>query len=150
MDVKLDYSITVDEFLEMVESVGWKTYTIEQIEKALQNTMYMVKATVNGKLAGIGRVVGDYSIVCILTDICVKPEFQDQGIGLKITSELKKLISAMAAASARRHHPLHSWLLLVLEGMKLFVVMVHPTCARISRLLLLQKKRKLLERGRER
>ena len=52
----------------------------------------MVKATVNGKLAGIGRVVGDYSIVCILTDICVKPEFQCQGIGLKITSELKKLI----------------------------------------------------------
>ena len=92
MDVKLDYSITVDEFLEMVESVGWKTYTREQIEKALQNTMYMVKATVNGKLAGIGRVVGDYSIVCILTDICVKPEFQGQRIGLKITSELKKLI----------------------------------------------------------
>lgn len=92
MDVKLDYSITVDEFLEMVESVGWKTYTREQIEKALQNTMYMVKATVNGKLAGIGRVVGDYSIVCILTDICVKPEFQGQGIWLKITSELKKLI----------------------------------------------------------
>lgn len=92
MDVKLDYSITVDEFLEMVESVGWKTYTREQIEKALQNTMYMVKATVNGKTAGIGRVVGDYSIVCILTDICVKPEFQGQGIGLKITSELKNLI----------------------------------------------------------
>ena len=38
--------------------------------------MYMVKATVNGQLAGIGRVVGDYSIVCMLTDICVKPEFQ--------------------------------------------------------------------------
>ena len=92
MDVKLDYSITVDEFLEMVESVGWKTYTREQIEKALQNTMYMVKATTNGKLAGIGRVVGDYSIVCILTDICVKPEFQGRGIGLKITSELKNLI----------------------------------------------------------
>ncbi len=27
MEVKLDYSITVDEFLEMVESVGWKSYT---------------------------------------------------------------------------------------------------------------------------
>lgn len=92
MDVKLDYSITVDEFLEMVESVGWKTYTKEQVEKALKNTMYMVKASVDGKLAGIGRVVGDYNIVCILTDICLKPEFQGQGIGLKITSELKKLI----------------------------------------------------------
>ena len=54
----------------------------------------MVKATVNGKLAGIGRVVGDYSIVCMLTDICVKPEFQGQGIGLKIALELKRLIEA--------------------------------------------------------
>ena len=92
MNIQLDYSISVNEFLEMVESVGWKTYSREQVQKALQNTMYMVKATVDGKLAGIGRVVGDYSIVCILTDICVKPEFQGHGIGLKITLELKKLI----------------------------------------------------------
>ena len=92
MNIQLDYSITIDEFLEKVTSVGWKTYSKEQVEKALKNTMYMVKATVDGKLAGIGRVVGDYSIVCILTDVCVKPEFQKQGIGIKITSELKKLI----------------------------------------------------------
>ena len=92
MEVILDYSFTADEFLEMIESVGWNTYSKEQVEKALANTMYMVKATVDGKLAGIGRVVGDYSIVCMLTDICVKPEFQRQGIGLKIASELKKLI----------------------------------------------------------
>lgn len=97
MTIELDYSITIDEFLEMVESVGWKTYTREQIEKALKNTMYMVKAVVNGKLAGMGRVVGDYSIVCMLSDICVKPEFQGQGIGLKITAELKKLIEENVA-----------------------------------------------------
>ena len=94
MNIELDYNITSDEFLEMVESVGWKTYSKEQIEKALKNSMYMVKVTVNGKLAGIGRVVGDYSIVCMLTDICVKPEFQGQGIGLKIILELKRLIEA--------------------------------------------------------
>ena len=92
MNIQLDYSFSINEFLEIVESVGWKTYTREQVEKALKNTMYMVKATVDGTLAGIGRVVGDYSIVCILTDICVKPEFQGNGIGLKITNELKRLI----------------------------------------------------------
>ena len=92
MNIQLDYSITIDEFLEMVTSVGWKTYSKEQVEKALKNTMYMVKATVDGKLAGIGRVVGDDSIVCILTEVCVNPEIQKQGIGIKITSELKKLI----------------------------------------------------------
>ena len=92
MNIQIDYSFFIDEFLEMVKSVGWKTYSREQVEKALKNTMYMVKATVDGKLAGIGRVVGDYSIVCILTDICVKPGFQGQGIGLRITNELKNLI----------------------------------------------------------
>lgn len=92
MNIQLDYSFSINEFLEMVKSVGWKTYSELQVEKALKNTMYMVKATVDGKLAGIGRVVGDYSIVCILTDICVKPEFQGHGIGLKITTELKRLI----------------------------------------------------------
>ena len=92
MNIHLDYSFSTNEFLEMVKSVGWKTYSKLQVEKALKNTMYMVKATVDGKLAGIGRVVGDYSIVCILTDICVKPEFQGHGIGLKITTELKRLI----------------------------------------------------------
>ena len=92
MNIHLDYSFSTNEFLEMVKSVGWNTYSKLQVEKALKNTMYMVKATVDGKLAGIGRVVGDYSIVCILTDICVKPEFQGHGIGLKITTELKRLI----------------------------------------------------------
>ena len=92
MEVILDYSFTADEFLEMIESVGWNTYSKEQVEKALSNTMYMVKATVDGKLAGIGRVVGDYSIVCMLTDISVKPEFQRQCIGLKIAIELRRLI----------------------------------------------------------
>ena len=90
MNIKLNYSFTADEFLEIINSVGWKAYTKEQINKALDNTMYMVKASVDGKLAGIGRVVGDYSIVCMLSDICVKPEFQNHGIGLKIVNELKK------------------------------------------------------------
>ena len=54
--------------------------------------MYIVKATVDGKLAGMGRVVGDYSIVCMLSDVCVKPEFQGHGIGLAIITKLKELI----------------------------------------------------------
>lgn len=92
MNIELIENIKCDEFLEVIESVGFKTYSNDQVEKALQNTMYMVKVNVDGKLAGIGRVVGDYSIVCCLSDICVKPEFQGKGIGLKIVEYLKNKI----------------------------------------------------------
>lgn len=94
MVIKIDYKITQNELLEMLESVGWKTFSSEQVERALKNTMYMVKVSVNGILAGIGRVVGDYSTVCILTNICVKPEFQHKGIGSTIVRELKHLIES--------------------------------------------------------
>ena len=94
MKYKIENSINEEEFIEMVESVGWKTYSKEQVKKALINTMYMIKISYNNEVVGIGRVVGDYSIVCILTDICVKPKFQGKGIGLKIVNELKKMIES--------------------------------------------------------
>jgi len=93
-EVILEEKISVDEFLEVIESVGFKTYSEEQVEKALNNTMYMVKAIIDDKVVGIGRVVGDYSIVCCLTDICVKPEYQGKGIGLKIVNKLKNMVEA--------------------------------------------------------
>lgn len=91
-EVVLTDRITVNEFLEVIKSVGFKTYHEHQVEKALLNTMYMVKAEVNGKLAGIGRVVGDGSVVCMLSDICVKPEYQKKGIGLKIAEKLRQMV----------------------------------------------------------
>ena len=101
MKYKIEHSINAEEFIEMVESVGWKTYSLEQIKKALMNTMYMVKISYNDEVVGIGRVVGDYSIVCILTDVCVKPKFQGKGIGLKIISELKKMIEEKVAVGEK-------------------------------------------------
>ena len=92
MDIKIYHEMTEKEFLEVIESVGFKTYSNNQVKKALKNTMYMVKVEVDGKLAGIGRVVGDYSILCCLSNICVKPEFQKKGIGSLIVNELKKMI----------------------------------------------------------
>ena len=92
MDIKIYHKISKEEFLEVIEAVGFKTYSGEQVERALKNTMYMVKVCVDGKLAGIGRVVGDYSILCCLSDVCVKPEFQKKGIGLIIIKELRRMI----------------------------------------------------------
>lgn len=91
-EIVLYDNISALEFLEVIESVGFNTYSIAQVELALKNTMYMSKVEVNGEIAGIGRVVGDGSIVCMLTDICVKPKFQGKGIGSKIVQALKQKI----------------------------------------------------------
>ena len=91
-EIFLEENITIEEFLEVIESVGFQTYSKEQVKKALKNTMYMVKAIINNKVVGIGRVVGDYSIVCCLSDICVRPEYQGKGIGLKIVNRLREMI----------------------------------------------------------
>lgn len=91
-NIKIEYNINVSEFIEMVNSVGWNTYNENQVRKALDNTMYMVKVLIDDKLAGIGRVVGDYSIVCMLSDVCVKPEYQGNGIGQIIVNRLRELI----------------------------------------------------------
>ena len=40
MDIKFENNITTEEFLEIIETVGWKPYTREQLERALKNTMY--------------------------------------------------------------------------------------------------------------
>jgi len=91
-EIFLKENISTNEFLDVIESVGFRTYSKEQVEKALKNTMYMVKAIVDDKVVAIGRVVGDFSTVCILSDICVKPEYQGRGIGLKIVNKLKEMI----------------------------------------------------------
>ncbi len=101
MNLKIEYNIEVAEFLEMIESVGWNTYSKNQIKKAIDNSMYIVKVLDGNKLIGFGRVVGDYSIVCMLTDICIKPEYQKKGIGLIIVNELKKLIEESVKAGEK-------------------------------------------------
>lgn len=92
INISFEYSITSNEYIEIMNSVGCKNYSKKQVTKALDNTMYVIKALVNGELAGMGRVVGDTSLVCMLCDVCVKPEFQHKGIGVMIVNNLKAKI----------------------------------------------------------
>ena len=93
-EVILEENVSIEEFLDVIESVGFKSYSKEQVEKALKNTMYMVKVMVDSKTVGIGRVVGDFSIVCCLSDICVRPKYQGKGYGLMIVNKLKEMIES--------------------------------------------------------
>lgn len=41
INIELECNIAINDFLEMLESVGWKTYTKSQVEKTLSNATYI-------------------------------------------------------------------------------------------------------------
>lgn len=84
--------LTPEEFIDLRIAVGLKVCPKHQVAKALRHTMYSAKAIVNGETVAMGRIVGDYSIKCCLTGVCVKPQFQKQGIGLEIVKELIQMV----------------------------------------------------------
>ncbi|MDD3340844.1 MAG: GNAT family N-acetyltransferase [Bacilli bacterium] len=89
MDIKLQNDLQPNEFLELIEAVGWKSLSEKQIEKSLRHSMYVVKAVVNQKTVAMGRIIGDFSTSGVLTDIIVHPDYQGNGIGTKIVMNIK-------------------------------------------------------------
>jgi GNAT superfamily N-acetyltransferase len=92
-NIKLSTDLTVDEYSKLVDSVGWKKIGDKQIEKALKNSMYVVKAIVNAKTVGMGRLIGDFACRGMITDIVINPDYQNQGIGKEIVLNIKEYIA---------------------------------------------------------
>ncbi len=93
LTVELSNDLSVSEYLNLIDSVNWKKLTEEQVEKAIKNSMYVVKAIINGKTVGMGRLVGDFGCHGMLTDIVIDPRFQNKGIGSKIVLNIKEYIT---------------------------------------------------------
>ena len=91
-NVELVNELSASEHTELIELVGWRSYSKERVEQAIKNSMYVVKAVVNGKTVGMGRLVGDFGCHGFLTDIIVNPEYQGMGIGKKIVLNIKEYI----------------------------------------------------------
>ena len=58
--------LSVAEYLNLRRSVGWVELSERQAELALENCMYCISAYENGKLIGMGRIVGDGAVICYI------------------------------------------------------------------------------------
>jgi len=88
----IDNGLKAEDLVSLWVAVGFlddpSKYPLEQAEKAILNGLFNVIAVSEGKVIGMGRLVGDGVMYWYLQEICVVPEYQGKGIGKAIVSRL--------------------------------------------------------------
>lgn len=95
-EIQLKYNdLDVDTYLKLRSGVHWKELTQKQAEQALNHSLYVVAAFQNDSCVGMGRLVGDGSVICYVQDLIVLPHVQGKGIGSMILSALKEQVESI-------------------------------------------------------
>lgn len=90
MNYEIGNKLTVDDYLFLIKSVGWKELNPNQVRRGLKNSMYIVTVRKQDKIIGMARLVGDYGCHSLLTDVIVLEEHRNQGLGQMIIKEILK------------------------------------------------------------
>ncbi|MFT8316019.1 MAG: GNAT family N-acetyltransferase [Clostridium sp.] len=99
--VLLESKLTAEQFCDLEEAVGFGRPNIRQSEKAIKNSIYSVSVNIEGEVVGMGRLVGDGARIFYIQDVCVKPEFQRNGIGKLIVEKLLDYIKNNSIPNSR-------------------------------------------------
>ena len=84
----LDNTPTALEYCELRKVCGLGLKTEAAAALGLPRSLYSISIRSNGKLVGMGRIIGDLGCHVQITDIAVHPDFQKQGLGLEIMKRI--------------------------------------------------------------
>lgn len=113
IDYKINQLITTQEAIAIFESSGIRrpTYDSTRIQQMLEKADIIVTAWQNEEPIALARSLTDFCYCCYLSDLAVKKEFQNKGIGKKLIELTKshlgdqvKLI-LLAAPNAIDYYP---------------------------------------------
>ncbi len=90
--MEIIHSVTADEFCNIQESVGFGRPNQQQVQKALDNSLYVVGVKMQDQVVGMGRLVGDLGRIVYIQDLFIMPQNQRMGIGSKIMDCLMEYI----------------------------------------------------------
>ena len=91
-----DNVLKAEDFLRLKVATGFIERPLQQVETALENGLFNVSAICDGKVVGMGRLVGDGAMYWYLQEIVVLPEYQGKGIGKSIVNRLIEYIKSTA------------------------------------------------------
>ncbi len=85
MSIEIIESIpSAAEYVRLRERAGLSRKSIAAAKIGLPNSLYSVSVRDNGRLVGMGRVIGDGACFFEIVDIAVEPLYQGKGLGKKI------------------------------------------------------------------
>ena len=91
-NIKYD-ELSAKDFVYLWESVWDEAPSMEQVELAMENTLFRVSIYDNDKLIAMARLIGDKGLDYYIKDVVVIPEYQGKGIGRILIDELLKYIN---------------------------------------------------------
>ena len=97
----VDNVLSAEDFIRLKVATGFIDRPLQQVEKALKNGLFNVSAVCDGKVVGMGRLVGDGAMYWYLQEIIVLPEYQGKGIGKSIVKRLIEHIKSEAVSGTK-------------------------------------------------
>jgi len=79
-------SVKPNALLDLYTDAKWTAYTddIKKLERAVQNSLFVLIATHNEKLVGLIRVIGDAETILYIQDILVHSAYKRNKIGTEL------------------------------------------------------------------
>lgn len=85
--------LTPELFLKLYTSVGWEPPCVEQVTKALENTLATFTAFEDHTAVGMVRLIGDGGMSFYMKDFAVVPSWQSKGVGSLLIDAMEQYIS---------------------------------------------------------
>lgn len=93
-------ALNYEDYCTLRKSVDWQLFSKDQMQQALDNSLYTVSVVEGKKTVGMGRLIGD-GMYYKIADIVVNPVFKKYGIGTNITNMLLKYVEDKTPVGGR-------------------------------------------------
>ena len=93
--IKISYGLpnSLDYINLRINSGMGSKKSIERVDTAIKNSLFIISLYDDKKLIGMGRIIGDNGISYAVTDIMVDKEYQGKGYGKLIMKEIDNYFS---------------------------------------------------------
>lgn len=91
----------VDIYLSLRKQVNWIKLDRQQAQRALDNSIEVVTVYDGDRPIGMGRIVGDRSVISYIQDLIIIPEYQRKAIGSALVEKLISYVNNMTQPGTR-------------------------------------------------